>query len=150
MSITPPRLLSEPLPVCCVARSTAIVVRDLLLLLEEVVSMGDLRLLFLRARPFWTIEWVECGGTVAGRGPPSCRGRCRQTERCWEATANIEAECTALHHLDLEVHGPEVELVVLVVGVEDPSACRLCHHHDSCRTDQEAEEGTGKPYVEGD
>ena len=146
MSIRPPRLSSEPLLACCIARLTALVVRDLLLLLEEVVSMEDLGLLFLRARPFWTIEWVECDGTAAGRALPSCRGRCHQIERCWD----IEAECTALHHLGLEVHGLEVELVVLVVGAEDLSACGLCHHHDSCRTDREAEEGTGEPYVEAE
>ena len=135
---------------CCIARLTALVVRDLKLLLEEVVSMEDLGLLFLRARPFWTTEWVECDGTAAGRGLPSCRGRCHQIGRCWGAAANIEAECTTLHHLGLEVHELEVELVVLVVGAEDLSACGVSHHHDSCRTDREAEEETGEPYVEAE
>ena len=88
MSITPPRLLSEPLPVHCVARSTALGVRDLLLLLEEDVSVGDLRLLFLRARLFWTTEWVECDGIVAGRGLPSCRGRCHQILQVSASTAS--------------------------------------------------------------
>ena len=57
---------------------------------------------------------------------------------------------TALHHLGLEVHELEVELVVLVVGAEDLSACGVSHHHDSCRTDREAEEETGEPYVEAE
>ena len=92
----------------------------------------------------------ECDGIVAGRGLPVCRGRCHQIERCWEGAAHSEAEHTALYRLGLGVRGAEVELVVLVVGAENLSACGSCHRHDSCRTDQEAAVGTGRPYVEAE
>ena len=114
--------------------------------------MEDPGWLFLRAQLFWTTEWAERDGTAADHGPPSCLGRCRQIGRCWEAAANIEAECIALHHPGLEVPELEVELAVRVVEDEDPSACDLFHHRDSCKIDRVVEEETDEPSVgaEGD
>ena len=134
----------------CIARSIALGMRDLLLLPEEDVSAEDLELLFLRVRPVETTEWVECDGIAAGRGLPCCRGRCHQIERCWEVAAHSEAECAVLYRLGLGAHGAEVELVVLVVGAENLSACGSCRRHDGCKTDQEAAVGTGGPYVEAE
>ena len=150
MSIAPPWQLSEPLPVCCIARSIALGARDLLLLHEEDASAEGLELLFLRVRPCETTEWVEYDGIVAGHGLPFCRERCHQIERCREEVAHSEAEYTALYRLGLGVHGAEVELVVLVVGAENLPVCGLCHRHDGCRTGQEAAVGTGRPYVEAE
>ena len=62
----------------------------------------------------------------------------------------IEAECAALYRLGLGVREVEVELVVLVVGAEEPSVCWSCRRPDGCRTGRGAAVGTGRPCVEAE
>ena len=48
------------------------------------------------------------------------------------------------------MHEVEVELVVLVVGAEEPLSCWSRRLHDSCGTDRGAAVGTGRPCVEAE